>query len=459
MTTSPELAPSAKSRGHLRPLLVLGLPLIGSHLAQFAVTTTDTVMIGWYDVEALGGLVIAGSLYFVTFLVGSGFAWAVMPMVASAHATGDDRQVRRVTRMGMWLSLVFGAFFMLPMFVAEPIFLALGQDVEVSRQAGLYLSIAAWGLIPNLILMVLKSFLSALERTQVILWITIGSAVLNALVNYALIFGNWGAPELGIQGAAIASVTIQGIGMLVTVAYVNRVTPEYALFQNFQRPDWEAFGKVFQLGWPIGLTSLAEVGLFMVSSLLMGLISTTALAAHGIALSIASATFVIHLGLSQAATVRAGNAFGRHDEAHLRRGALVALGLSMCLVVVTIICFLTFPDFLIGLFLDPSEPDRAAIIAIGTVLLALAALFQLTDAAQVMMLGVLRGVQDTHVPMIMATVSYWVVGGPAAYILGFPLGFGAAGIWIGLTLGLSVAAVLLTHRFWTKSSHLKAQNF
>ncbi len=457
MTTSSEITPSAASRGHLRPLLALGLPLVGSHLAQFAITTTDTVMIGWYDVESLAALVLGGTLFFVLFLVGSGFAWAVMPMVASAESSGDDTSVRRVTRMGLWLSAIYGMIFILPLLASEPILLALGQDPKVSAEAATYLKIAGFSLIPALFTMVLKSFLSGLERTQIVLWVTIGAAILNAIVNYALIFGNLGAPEMGIRGAAIASVISTSAGMIGLIVYVLFKTAKYDLFRNIHRPDWEAFRQVFNLGWPIGLTSFAEVGLFSVASLMMGWIGTLDLAAHGIALQITSLTFMVHVGLSNAATVRAGNAFGRGDEAHLRRGAGVALTTSMTFVVMTVACFLLFPEFLVGLYLDGDDPDRGQIIALGAVLLALAALFQVFDAAQVIALGALRGVQDTAVPMVMATVSYWVIGAPAAYVLAFPLGLGGAGVWLGLVIGLAVAAVLLNYRFWMRSSRLASQ--
>ncbi len=454
MSSSLASSPDLNISGHGRALLALGLPLVGSHLAQFAITLTDTVMIGWYDVQSLAALVLAGTLYFIIFLVGSGFAWAVTPMVASADSAGDDTSVRRVARMGMWLSLIYGVLFTLPMLTAEPILLALGQEPEVAAEAAVYLSIAGFALVPALLTMVLKSFLSGLERTQIVLWVTIGAAVLNAVINYALIFGNFGAPEMGIRGAAVASVASTLASAAGLALYAAVKTAKYDLFRNFHRPDWEAFWNVFRLGWPIGLTSFAEVGLFTVASLMMGWIGTLDLAAHGIALQITSVTFMVHLGLSNAATVRAGTAFGRGDETHLRRGASAAMILSMSFVIVTVACFLLFPAPLISLYLDGEDPYRLQIIALGTVLLAMAALFQVFDSAQVIALGVLRGVQDTTVPMIMATVSYWLIGAPAAYILGFPLGLGGAGIWLGLVIGLAVAGALLNYRFWVHSSRL-----
>ncbi|NNK67031.1 MAG: MATE family efflux transporter [Rhodobacteraceae bacterium] len=444
------------ARAHLRALLVLGLPLIGSHLAEIAITVTDTLMVGWYSATALAGLTLAGVLYFSIFVLGSGFARAVMPIVASAAGTDDDRQVRRVTRMGAWLSILFGALAMPLLIWSEGWLLAIGQAPEVVAEAALYLKIRAWGLIPALIIVVLISYLSSLERTRVILIVTLVTTAINILLNYMLIFGNFGAPELGIAGAAVASVTMQVVGLLALGAYAAIVTPEYALFQNPWRPDWDAFGRVLRLGWPIGLTGLAEVGLFSAASVMVGWIGARELAAHGIALQIASVTFMLHVGLSQAVTVRVGRAFGQRDGPHLRMGALVAMALSFAIAGATIVLFLTVPEPLIGLFLSPDDPARAVIIPVAVTLLAMAALFQFVDAAQVMTLGMLRGMQDTQAPMVIAAVSYWLIGAPASYALAFWAGLGAPGVWLGLVVGLACAGILLSWRFLRLSAALNA---
>jgi MATE family multidrug resistance protein len=441
-------------RGHARAALVLGLPLIGSHLAQFAVHVVDTIMLGWYGVEELAAVVLAGTFFFILFIMGSGFAWAVMPMVAAASEAGDDTRVRRVTRMGMWTSVGVGALVMPLLFFSAPILRAIGQEPELAELAQQYLRIAAWGMFPALIVMVLKSYLAALERTRVVLWTTIAAAALNAVLNYMLIFGNWGAPELGVRGAAIASLSLQLVSVVVLAIYAARVLPEHALFHRLWRPDWEAMGEVFRMGWQIGLTSLAEAGLFSASTVIMGWIGTLELAAHGIAIQIVSLFFMVHVGLSNAATVRAGRALGRRDEQGLRKGAIAILGLSVGFAVIAVIMFLGIPNPMIGLFLDPTEPLRDEILVVGRSLLAVAALFQFADAAQVMTLGLLRGVQDTRVPMVIAAVSYWVVGVPMSYVMGILWGWGGEGVWLGLVLGLVLAGGLMSWRFWTRSSRI-----
>lgn len=434
--------------GHVRAIAVLGLPLIGGHLAQQAIGLTDTIMLGWYDVTALAAVTLASGYFFVLFMLGSGFALAVMPLVAMADGAGDETSIRRSTRMGLWLSLIYAVLAMPALWWSEPVLLFLGQEKTVSADAATYLRIAGWGLFPALLVMALKSYLAALERTQIVLWITLLAAVVNGITNYALIFGNWGAPELGLTGAAIASVASQAVSLIAVVIYAVLALPQHSLFRRFWRPDWEMFGRVFRLGLPIGLTLLSETSMFVASAFMMGWLGTIALAAHGIAITVTSATFMLHLGLSNVATIRAGNALGRRDRKHLERGALVVTVMSLAVSALTIVAFLLFPEFLTRLFLEAGDPIVPQVVAISTVLFAAAALFQLVDGAQVIALGLLRGLQDTRVPMVIAALSYWVIGIPASYLFGFTMGGGGVGIWLGLAMGLAFAGVLLMTRFW-----------
>lgn len=437
------------SLGHARAILKLGLPLIGSHLAQIAISATDTVMLGWYSAEALAAVVLGSStVFFVLLIVGSGFAWAVMPMVANYASADDQTQVRRVTRMGFWLVLIYAALVSPAMIWSAPWLVALGQDPDTARLAQEYLQIAGLGLAPGLLVMVLKGYLSALERTSVVLWVTVGAAVLNGCLNYVLIFGKFGAPEMGVAGAAIASLVLHLASLIALAIYARRVLPEHQLFRRFWALDWGAFRAVYKLGWPISLTNFAESGLFAASAIMIGAIGTLELAAHGIALQLAALSFMVHVGLSQAATVRAGRALGRGDMGGLRRGGAVAIALSVGFAVATVLLFVAVPDVLMGLFLSPDEPNREAILGVGVTLLYMAALFQFADGAQVMALGLLRGVQDTKVPMIMASVAYWGIGLPIGYVLGFHTSLAEIGVWTGLVVGLVVAGALLMHRFW-----------
>lgn len=446
--------PGTGRRAQARALLALALPLIGSNLAHVIIGLTDAVMLGWYDVSALAAVSLAQPYWFILFLLGGGFAWAVMPMVASAAEAGDTVTVRRVTRMGLWLS-VAAALAFLPAFIwSGPVFRLLGQTPDMAALGQRYLAIVGWSMIPALFVITLRSFLSALELTRAILIITIGAAALNILLNWVLIFGRFGAPEMGLQGAAWATTSLHVASFVALVIYVVRKVPDYDLFSRLWRFDGQVASRVFRLGLPMGLTSVAEAGLFSFSAVMMGWLGEVPLAAHGIAMQLTSITFVMHLGLSQAATVRAGRAFGRRDEVALHRVGHSAILLSGCVAVLTVVLFLSAAGPLVGLFIDPDDPLRDAILGVGVTLVMIAALFQIVDAAQVLMIGLLRGVQDTGVPLAIAAVSYWVLGLPSGYLLAFPLGLGAVGIWYGMMIGLGAAAIMLSVRFWLGTGRL-----
>ncbi|MFB2531385.1 MATE family efflux transporter [Paracoccus sp. p4-l81] len=442
----------------LRTTVQLGLPLILSLIASMLLGVTDTVMMGWYGVPELAAVTLGSSTFFTIFILGGGFGTAVMGVVAAARARGDDDQLRRATRMAIWLSVIFAALALPVFWASAPILRALGQSPQVAGLAQDYLRIMAIGMFAAQVSMVLRSYLAAIERTAILLVVTLIGLVVNAALNWLLIFGHGGFPELGVQGAAIASVTTQFVMLALQVVYAARraESRRVRLFHRLWKPDRAALAEVFRLGWPIGLTGLSESGLFQASALMMGWIGTVELAAHGIALQITSLTFMVHVGLSNAATVRVGRAFGAGDIDRMDRAAWAAIALSLAMVVATAAVFLTVPGQIVGLFLDRADPAAARIIAIGSLLLFMSALFQLFDAMQCQALGLLRGVQDTRVPMWLAGISYWLIGIPAGYLLAFTLNMGPEGLWLGLVIGLAAASVLLMARFWRGQARRRA---
>lgn len=441
-------------RPHLIAVLALGLPLVGGHLARMAIGISDTVMVGRYGVDALAALVLATSVMFVLTMMGAGYGIGIMGLLSSAHARNDTVEVRRVTRMALWLSSIHAIIVIPILWFAKPILLNLGQDSTVAQLSQDYLRIAGFGVGLLLWAMTLNSYLAAMERTQVVLWLTLAGLPLNVVLNWMFIFGNWGAPELGVQGAAIASVTTQALIFFAILAYALWLpeTRPIALLQRLWRADWPAFRQVFRLGLPVGMTLVAEIGMFVGSNVMMGWFGAVALAAHGIALQIAGITFMFQLGISNAATVRAGRAQGRGDSQMLWDGAVTVIWIAAIFGLLTSALFIFFPQPLVALYLDPANPASPDILTLATALMFWAALFQLADALQVQGLGLLRGVQDTRVPMWLAGFSYWVVGLPAGYILAFPLGMGPEGLWAGLLIGLLLAAALMLHRFFNRLS-------
>ena len=437
-------------RAHFRATFALGIPLIGAQLAQLGIHTTHVVIVGRLGAVPLAALVLSSQFFFTLFIFGSGFANAVMPMVAQAYGRGDPVAVRRAVRMGMWVVLIYSALTAPIFYNAENILLYAGQKPEVAALAGEYLKIVQWGMAPALLFMTLRGLVSAVGRAGVVLYVTITILSINAFFAYALVLGRFGFPAMGVQGAAVVSVAVNILSFLLLTAYIQW-RPEmrrYELFVRFWRPDWPAFREVVHLGLPISFTMLAEVSLFTGASLLMGNIGTLELAAHGIALQLASIAFMIPLGLAQAGTVRVGVAHGRADHLAVVRASLAVLAVAVVISISGGVLFASIPTTLAAIFLDEAGKDSAAVLAIAGPFVVIAGIFQLVDGLQAIAAGLLRGLKDTRIPMVMALISYWPIGFFCAWFFAFPGGFGGVGIWFGFVGGLAAAAVLLNWRFY-----------
>ena len=437
-------------RAHFRATFTLGVPLIGAQLAQLGIHTTDVVILGRLGAAHLAAIVLSSSFFFTIFILGSGFANAVMPMVAQAYGRGDSVSVRRAVRMGMWVVLIY-ALLTVPVFYnAENLLLFAGQKPDVAALAGSYLSIAQWGMGPGLLFMTLRGLVSAHGRAGIVLYVTITILSINAFFAYALVLGHFGLPAMGIRGAAIVSLCVNMLSFLLLTAYIQSRAElrRYELFVRFWRPDWPAFREVVQLGLPIGFTMLAEVSLFTGASLLMGNIGTLELAAHGIALQLASIAFMIPLGLAQAGTVRVGVAHGRGDHLGVVRASWAVLVVASIIAIGGGLLFALIPTTLASIFLDEAGKDSAAVLAIAGPFVIIAGVFQLVDGLQAIAAGLLRGLKDTRIPMVLALISYWPIGFVCAWVFAFPAGFGGIGVWFGFVSGLAAAAVLLNWRFY-----------
>ena len=429
--------------------MVLGVPIVAMQMVQMLINVTDTIMLGWLGVEELAAGTLAFQLLFLVLIFGIGFASALMPLIAGALGRNDPRDVRRAARMGIWALMLVSLLFMAPLFYTEDILLALGQEPQLAALAQEYTVYAQWSLVPAFLHLGLRNFMVSIERTSEVFWLTVFAALLNALLNYMLIFGNFGAPRLEMAGAGIATLLANATTavLMVLIIWRSRHTRDYQVFARLWRPDWPAFRRIFALGVPISLTILAEAGLFSAASIMMGWISTIALAAHGIALQLASLAFMVPMGLAQAATVRVGRAAGEGNRTNVGLAGFSAIWMAVAFSVVSGIVFVVAPDPLVGLFLDSGKDNALSVLAYAVPLMWMAAAFQLVDGLQAVAAGALRGLSDTAVPMVIATISYWPVGVTSAYILAFHFGFGGVGIWGGLALGLACASVLLTQRF------------
>lgn len=437
----------------IRSLLVLGVPLIGAQLAQMLINVVDTVMMGWLGTRELAAGTLAFQIFFILWIFGSGFAFAIVPLAATAIGRGDEVTARRHVRMGMWVQCAYFAVIFLPMGYVREILIAFGQEPVLAGLAQDYMDIAKWAILPSLLLMVLRSFATALEHARIILVITLFSAVLNGLLNYALIFGNFGAPRMEIPGAALATLLTNLAALAFGALWVG-LRPEfrtYEVFKRLWRSDFPAFFEIIRLGLPISIGIIAEVGLFAFAAIMMGWLGEIPLAAHGIALQIAALAFMVPLGLSNAATARVGIAVGRQDRVGLVRTGQAAVVITTVFALAAALPMLFIPEILISGWLAEGDPNAATVVTIAVPLLWVAACFQLVDGLQVTGVGLLRGLKDMRVPMLIAVFSYWAVGVPIALLLGFAAGIGGIGIWTGLAAGLSFAAILLIWRFFREA--------
>lgn len=447
----PDALARAAWLAELRATLALGWPLVLTNLAQIALTTTDVIVLGRLGAEALAAGTLGSNLYFAILIFAIGLTNATAPMMARAFGARRRvvRDVRRTFRQGLWTAVLIALPSWLLLWHTEAILRLLGQDARLAADAQTFMRGLQWGFLPFLGFIVLRSFVSALERPLWALVITAAAIAFNAAANVVLVFGHLGLPALGIAGSGIATTlsnTFLFLGLALVVARHRRFR-RFHLFGRWWRPDGARLREVWRLGLPIGAGLAFEVTVFNAAAFLMGLIGTAALAAHSIAIQIAAASFMVPMGLGQAATVRVGRAFGARDAAGAARAGWIAFALGVAFMAAMSIVMVATPRLLIAAFIDVDSPANAAVVEAAVVFLMCAAVFQIADGAQAVGAGMLRGLHDTRVPMLYAAAGYWGIGLPLSVLLGFPVGLGGLGIWIGLAAGLIVVAVAMMLRW------------
>jgi MATE family multidrug resistance protein len=441
----------SRFRAELGATARLALPLVLGGFAQMAINTVDVLILGHYDVDALAASALALNLLWALAIFGIGIVTAASPLIAAergrrAHSVRD---VRRTVRQAGWAA----AFVCLPLWLiawhAAPIFALLGQEPALSARAAGFLRISMWGMLPFLLYVVLRLYVTALERPVWGLVVTAGGVAFNALSCWTLVFGHFGLPELGLTGAAIANLLANTFLFLAMTAVVSCVRHfrRYRLFGRFWRRDWPRLGALLRLGLPIAVTLTLEITIFNAAVFLMGLIDRASLAAHAIAIQIAALAFQLPFGIAQAATVRVGLFHGRGESAGVARAGHAALALGLGAAILLSLGIAFGRDALAGLFLGRDSADDRIVFDLTTAFLGVAALFQLFDGAQAIGAGMLRGIQDTRWPMAYAGFGYWVVGIGVAVWLGFYTDLRGVGIWIGLASGLAAVSVLMLGRW------------
>src|SRR5712671_2421773 len=441
----------------LTETLKLAVPIALTQLGQIAMMTTDLALIGRLGDVAVAAAALAHTIFFFIFTFGMGLVSAVAPLAAQAFGARNPRLVRRALRVGLWAALVMSLPTMALPLYGEQILLALGQAPATAHLAQRYLLGLSWGVTPALGFLAIRGFMGAVNRPEPGLWITLAAIPANAVLVYLLIHGELGLPRLELLGAGIATTAINFAMFLAGLwfAYGRPPFRKYQVLGRIWRVDWMLMRRLIVIGAPISISFLLEYGLFATAALLMGLISTTALAAHQIALQVTAILFMVPLGIWIAATVRVGHAVGRSDASAVKRAGFVAVLLGMVLVsALTLIVILT--RFAIArLFFGEAAESAGAVIELTATLLVVGATFFVADGIQTVAAGALRGMNDTRMPLLFAAISYWLIGFTSAYGLAFWTDLGAVGVWIGLSCGTAVYAVLLILRFRRLARHLE----
>jgi MATE family multidrug resistance protein len=435
----------------------LALPMVLTNLAQMAMIVTDVVFIGRLGPQALAASSLAVNIYHAFTFFAFGLVSAVAPMVAREKGMRrhEVREIRRIVRQGLWTAIAVSVPSIVLLWHGDRFLLAIGQQPALAATAGDYLRSLVWALPPFLGYVVLRFFISALERPQWAFIIAIVAILLNALGNWLLIFGNWGFPAFGIVGSGLASAiatSLMFIGMAAVVRFDRRFR-RYHVFGHFWEADWSKFKAIWRLGLPIGAIIAFETTVFNAAAFLMGWLGEAELAAHAIAIQIAAITFMTPLGIAQAATVRVGIAYGAGDALGVARAGWSAFILGTSFMVLTATLLITLPQFLIGIFIDVSLPANVPVLALGVSFITVAALFQIVDGAQVLAAGMLRGLHDTRMPMWYAAIGYWGFGLPLSAYLSQVTPLRGVGVWIGLAAGLAAVSLLMVQR-WLRRERL-----
>lgn len=447
--SAPALARRSSLGAEIRATAWLALPLAATQLGQIAINVTDVLVLGRLGADALAAASLGIALFHVVLVSCFGVVMATAPLVAQALGARRPRRLRRVVRQGLWVAAAITAPCLVLLWFTEPILIAIGQDPTLAAGAARFMTALMWALPSAVAFVALRNFVTAFERTRPILLIMFAGVIVNALLNWVLVFGHLGFPRLELVGSGLASTIVNAAMFLGLALYAHRARPyrRYAVLARFGRPDWAIFREILRMGLPIGAMLLMEVGLFAGAAFLMGWIGAREVAAHQIAIQIASTSFMVPLGVSMAATVRVGLAIGRGDLAGARRAGFVAAAMGGAFMAGCGLLFWLFPEQLAGLFLRADDPAAPVVLALAAAFLRIAAVFQLVDGLQVIGAGALRGLGDTRTPMLIAGLGYWAVGFVACLVLGFPMGLGGTGIWLGLALALAVVAALLVTRF------------
>ena len=423
----------------------LAVPVIIGELAQMSLHLIDTAMVGAISYRHLAAAALVMNAVNIPFVIGMGMTISVSQLVSMANGRQDTEQVSHYLFNGFFLCTLFAIIISLCLVLGRSILFHLGQDPEVAQLAYPFMRLVGFSIIPMLLFMTLKQFTDGLEYTRTAMMLSLGALPVNAFLNWLLIYGNWGFPRLELAGAGWATLITRTLIFIV----LGLIILKHGTFRKYMvisHRQWKlnkhTLLKMLHIGVPSSLQLGMEVSAFAVSGIIIGTISALAQAAHQIALSCASFTFMVSMGLSQACSIRVSNAFGRSDWYRIRLIGRSTLITALIYGSICALCFIIFRWQLPELF--NKDPE---VMHLTAILLLFAAVFQISDSTQAIGAGLLRGIKDVKIPTLLVTIAYWVIGLPVGYVLAFHFGMRAPGIWLGFIAGLTMASFLLVIRF------------
>lgn len=428
-----------------RVLLRIGFPVMIGNLLQVSMSTVDTLMAGHLSPEDLAAVALGSSLLMPVFILGIGILMGISPIIAQHFGARQTDRIGPAGRHGLVLAVILAIPSIIALWNTGPILEWMSVDPGLHAKTTGYTKAVSFGILPVYIYLALKYVNEGMAVTKPAMWVAFIGLLFNVTGNYVFMYGKLGFPAMGAIGTGVATAVVMTVMGFSMFWYTYRKT-EYApfsFFRGFRRIQWPVLSELVRIGFPIGMSMWMEVTMFSVVALLIGTMGTVEVAAHQIALNVASVTFMIAFGVSSGITVRVGQVFGHSGLRDARYSGWVGIGLSAAYMSAMALVMLSLPERIIGLYTSDPELIRRAVT-----LLMLAAIFQLSDGLQVSGSGALRGLKDTTVPMIVNFLAYWVIGLPAGWFLGIRTGLGPEGLWTGLILGLTTAAILHNVRFW-----------
>lgn len=436
---------------HIKESMLLAYPVMLSQLGHVMMGVTDSIMVGHIGAEPLAAASLANVAFNVILLFGIGVSYAITPLVASAQGDHNNKNISDTLKHGLAINFINSLILVLVVYFGKNILHHIDQPAEVVALSIPYLDIITYSIIPTLLFQTFRQFSEGLSFTRIAMFVVIASNFLNIGLNYIFIYGHLGFPAMGLVGAGYGTL-LSRIVMAIGIAVYIYQSPSFKEFRggfsvgNYSR---SLIKKMLNIGLPAGVQFIFEVAAFDFSAVMMGWLGAKTLAAHQIAINLATISYMTTTGLAAAATIRVSNELGKRDFRTMRTVGFTLVGLALVVMALWGLIFIVGRNFLPQLYIEDME-----VIAIAAPLIVIAGFFQLADGTQVVCLGALRGMQDVKIPSLFIFIAYWVVGLPLGYFLGFKMGYGAIGIWTGLLIGLTLTAIAMFFRFHLLSKKL-----